>query len=129
MVKVLSIPFSRIFLGIPCSSTLIFLLIASMTSIGLAPNLETTTPPTTSAPSLSKIPLRISGPMATCAMSLILKGTSPFIFTTAYSRSVTEVRLPNPLIRYSILLISIVLAPTSLLAFFTALTTWSIDTS
>ena len=61
-----------------------------MTSIGLAPYRATTTPPTTSAPSLSNIPLRVAGPNDTLPMSLILIEIKSSEVTTAFSISSTD---------------------------------------
>ena len=76
--------------GKPPLSSLIFAFTLVMTSIGLAPYLATTTPPTTSAPSLSKIPLRAAGPNVTLPISLILMEVKSAEVTTAFSISSTD---------------------------------------
>ena len=58
-----------------------------ITSKGLAPYLDTTTPPTTSAPSLSKMPRLVFGASETLAMSFILIEVKSSDTTTAFSMS------------------------------------------
>ena len=124
MVSCEVLPSANTFEGNPALSSLILSLTLLITSMGFAPYRATTTPPTTSAPSLSKIPLRAAGPNDTLAMSEILIAVNVSEATKAFSMSAMDFTYPKPRTKYSAWLISKVWAPTSLLLSFTALTTW-----
>ena len=87
MVNCEVLPSDNTFEGNPALSSAIFSLTLPITSMGLAPYLATTTAPTTSAPSLSKIPLRTAGPKETLAMSLMRMAVKSVAVTTASSKS------------------------------------------
>ena len=72
MVNCDVLPSFNTFEGKPALNSFILDFTLLITSNGFAPYLDTTTPPTTSAPSLSKIPRLAFGARVTLAISFIL---------------------------------------------------------
>ncbi len=120
MVTLETVPSASVLDGNPGSISAIFALTLSIASSGFAPYLATTTPPTASAPPLSRPPRRVAGPNWILATSLRRIGTLFRTVTTLFSRSSRVLMYPLALIKYSIRLNSIVRAPISKLLFFTA---------
>ncbi len=97
MVTFETVPSSSVLLGKPGEISAILSLTLLIASSGFAPYLATTTPPTASAPPLSKPPLRVAGPKFTLATSLILIGTLLLTATTLSSRSSRFLIYPSAL--------------------------------